>query len=104
MSIRTTLIAAVVAASSALAAGAAFAKPSAVAVGRTQDVKITHELRRKLSRDLPGSSMRLHIRTRDGIVTLSGIAESGSSELTALRDAQQIAGVRRVKNRMKIVS
>ena len=104
MSIRSIVIAAVVAASSALAGGAAFAEPSAVAIGHSQDVKITHELRRKLSRDLPDSTARLRVSTRNGVVTLSGLADSGSSALKAIQDAQHIAGVKRVRNRMNIVS
>jgi osmotically-inducible protein OsmY len=104
MSIRTTTIAAAVAVSSILATSVSLAKSSSVAIGHSQDVKITHELRHELARDLPDSNVRLHISTRHGVVTLSGLADSGSSALKAIQDAQQIAGVKRVKNRMRIVS
>lgn len=104
ISIKTAWMGAVVMAGSMLAASAAIAKPGPVTIGAKRDSKITHELRRELTRQMPDSTYRIRISTKNGVVTLKGLANSGASELKAVHDAQSIHGVKGVKDRLSVVS
>lgn len=104
MPTRTALIGTIAIAGSALTAGVAFAKPAPVTVSGTRDAKITRELRQRLSAQQPISKHRIRIQTKHGVVTLSGLAESGEAELQAVHDAQEIPGVKQVKDDLRIVS
>lgn len=104
ISIRMAWIGAVVMAGSMLTASVALAKPAPLTVGAKRDSQITRQLRRELSRQMPDSTYRIRISTKNGVVTLSGLANSGESELKAVHDAQVIHGVRRVKDHLSVVS
>jgi osmotically-inducible protein OsmY len=45
---------------------------------------------------------RLHVETKDGVVTLSGQAGSGLAAAKAVQQAESIQGVTKVRNEMSI--
>lgn len=99
---RIVLIGAALAAGSMLA-GAVGAKP-AITVTNGRDSAITHALQRKLLRQFPDTATRLHVKTLNGVVTLSGLADSDESALEVIHDAQSMHGVKRVRDRLSVVS
>ncbi|MGB6450530.1 MAG: BON domain-containing protein [Steroidobacteraceae bacterium] len=106
MMTKTGMIAALAAGCFTLMAGSAFAT---VAAGSqdltTKDARITSEVRQKLTRDLPQSNYEVSVATTgDGIVVLSGQADTGLSAAKALRDAQNTPGVTDVQNHLHVVA
>jgi osmotically-inducible protein OsmY len=81
-----------------LLAGAAFADaPAAVS-----DSQITDRVLGKLSVDDPAIVKRVQVATRDGVVTLTGRANTGNEAAKALRDAGSVAGVVKVENHLQL--
>jgi len=66
------------------------------------DAEITQRVMGKLSVDDPTLARLLQVSTKDGVVTLSGLAYTGADALKALRDARSVAGVTKVRNRMSL--
>lgn len=66
------------------------------------DSQITHQVMRKLTREMPDSFVGLTVQTANGVVTLSGRADTGLSKLKAEQDARQVPGVTQVKDHLRI--
>ena len=84
----------------ALASAATFAASSPQP---KSDAEITDQVAAKLAQESPDLAQRVKVTTHDGVVTLSGSAESGELALKALNDAHRVPGVTQVRNRMKVV-
>ncbi|MGH8261459.1 MAG: BON domain-containing protein [Steroidobacteraceae bacterium] len=98
-------LAAVVMGCAAFAAGTTVAFAAANSNGdesTRSDSQITHEVQQKLEHDLPSALQNLQVQTSDGVVTLSGRADTGLSELKALQEARKVPGVTHVKDRLRV--
>ncbi len=98
-------VVAVILGSSMLAAGTTVALAAANTGSpetKASDAQISQQVKQKLTRDMPGSLVGLQVQTQDGVVTLSGRADTGLSELKALQDARRVPGVTDVKNHLKV--
>jgi osmotically-inducible protein OsmY len=106
MMTKTAMIAALAAGCFTLTAGSAFAMAAAGSQDLARkDARITSEVRQKLTRDLPHSNFHMRVTTTgDGIVVLSGQAETGLSAAAALRDARSTPGVTEVQNQLQVVA
>jgi hypothetical protein len=95
-------VAAAILGCSALAAGttAAFAAADTPA---QSDAQITQEVQQKLQKALPRSLQSIQVQTKDGVVTLSGRADTGLTELKALQVAKKVPGVADVKNHLRVL-
>lgn len=66
------------------------------------DAQISHKVMSKLTREMPDSFVGLRVQTHNGVVTLSGRADTGLSKLKAEQDARQVPGVTKVKDDLNI--
>ncbi|WP_419687840.1 BON domain-containing protein [Burkholderia theae] len=85
-------------ASSALPPAADASDKSAKAAARA----LTKRVARVLSRTRGLDSSRVLVRVRDGIVTLSGVVPDSGQATLAVSAAQQVPGVRAVRNRLRV--
>jgi len=74
----------------------------ALADAPVNDSQITDLVMGKLSVDDPAIVKRVQVSTKDGVVTLSGRANTGSEAAKALRDASSVAGVVKVENHLQL--
>ncbi|HTW38446.1 MAG TPA: BON domain-containing protein [Steroidobacteraceae bacterium] len=102
MARKTVLAMAAALGGAVLAGGAAWA--ASAPSGETADARITQQVEHKLSRDFPNSADRMRVSTQDGVVTLSGFADSGLAELQAIKDARAVPGVMHVKDQLQVVA
>jgi hyperosmotically inducible protein len=92
----------------ALNAGCAAAVMSGAADGnndwseRTEDSRVTREVRTALYRDAALDAARIGVTTRDGVVTLSGSVEEPGHIDRARQLAAGIAGVREVNIQLRV--
>lgn len=100
---RKTVVAMAAALGCATLAGAA-AWASSPPSDQTPDARITQQVEHKLSRDFPNSADRMRVSTEGGVVTLSGLADSGLAELQAIKDARAVPGVTHVKDQLQVVA
>lgn len=63
-----------------------------------QDAAITAEINRRFVRDTQISAFDIRIRTRDGVVRLSGQVRNAQAKQRALELARSVDGVRRVES------
>lgn len=85
------------------AAGGTIAFAAADSSGSApSDSQITKQVEQKLNRDLPNSVWNLQVQTRDGVVTLSGRADTGLTEQKALQDARKVPGVADVRDNLSV--
>lgn len=100
---KVTNFIAVILGCSMLAAGttAAFAASDTSQPTRS-DSQITHRVMTDLTRQMPDSFVGLKVETRDGVVTLSGRADTGISKLRAEQAARRVPGVTDVKDHLRI--
>jgi osmotically-inducible protein OsmY len=68
---------------------------------KSNDQQITDQVKQKLAMDDPGIAPHILVTTRDGVVTLMGMAVPKDNILTAVHDAKSVDGVVRVDNRLK---
>lgn len=103
MSRKGTNFLAAIAASSMLAAGAAvaFAAPD-TSQPTSSDAQITHQVMQSLTREMPDSFVGLQVQTQNGVVTLSGRADTAFSKLKAEQNARRVPGVTGVKDNLRI--
>ena len=66
------------------------------------DSQITHQVMDKLSREMPDSFVGLKVQTENGVVTLSGRANTAFSKLKAEQNARLVPGVTGVKDELRI--
>jgi osmotically-inducible protein OsmY len=66
------------------------------------DEQITDRVVGKLSVDDPAVVKHVQVATKDGVVTLSGNALTGTAVLKAVKDAQSVVGVVKVQNHLSI--
>jgi len=66
------------------------------------DTEITQAVMQKLTHEMPEKFVGLKVETQDGVVTLSGRADTGLSKLKAEQDAREVHGVTSVKNNMRV--
>ncbi len=69
---------------------------------RPSDSEITQQVMQKLTREMPDKFVGLKVETQDGVVTLSGRADTGLSKLKAEQDARQVRGVTDVKDNLRV--
>ncbi len=85
----------------ALIAGVGFSS-SAHSADAVSDSQLTGRVMGKLSVDDPEIAPRIQVSAKDGVVTLTGTAYTGQQVLKALRDAESVAGVVKVQNRLSV--
>lgn len=85
----------------AFLAGVAFADDNGSAAPAS-DATITQRVMGKLSVDDPQLARYVQVSTKDGVVTLSGLATTGLDAAKALRDASSVEGVVKVENRLTV--
>jgi osmotically-inducible protein OsmY len=66
------------------------------------DSQITQQVMQKLTREGPQKFAGLKVETQDGVVTLSGRANTELYKLKALQDARQVRGVTDVKDQLSV--
>ena len=103
MATKTLLAAAAALGCAALAGTSAWATSGAPSAGAS-DAHITQQIEHRLSRDFPNSVYRMRVTTQNGVVTLSGLADTGLAEEQALKDARSVPGVMKVQDRLQVVS
>jgi osmotically-inducible protein OsmY len=64
------------------------------------DQQITQQVKEKLASKDPQIAPRIEVTTRDGVVTLRGVAFTPQYILDALRDAGSVQGVTKVENHL----
>ena len=98
MTRKHSLVAAALGCLTLLAGAAALADNSAP----VSDSQITDRVVGKLAVDDPDVAKHLSVETKDGVVTISGHAFSGSQAGKVLRDAQSVSGVVKVQNHISL--
>lgn len=68
----------------------------------SSDAQISQQVLKKLTREMPDSLVGLRVQTENGVVTLSGRAETGISKLRAVQNARRVPGVTEVKDHLRI--
>lgn len=98
-------LAAIVVGCSAFAAGTtvAFGAANPSASAAPSDEQISQMVLHKITKDMPDSLQSLQVQTTDGVVTLSGHADSGVVAQKALEDARRVQGVTDVKDHLRVV-
>lgn len=91
---------AVAAGCAALLSGFAFAGQSSSAP--VSDATITQRVMGKLMDDDPEVAHLIQVSTKNGVVTLNGLAYNPMDEAKVIRDAESVEGVVKVKNRMSV--
>ena len=66
------------------------------------DSWITTKVKSQLVADKEVSASHIHVKTVDGVVTLSGKAKTQEEATRAVQDAQQIKGVKSVVNEIEM--
>ena len=66
------------------------------------DAAITASIKADLLRDPDLSVLKIDVDTRDGVVTLNGLAGNDAARTRAERMAQSVKGVREVRNRLTV--
>jgi osmotically-inducible protein OsmY len=66
------------------------------------DAQITHDVMQKLTHEMPDKFVGLKVETQNGVVTLSGRADTGLSKLQAEQDARKVRGVTDVKDNLLV--
>ncbi len=97
---RTSTFIAVAVGCAAFVAGVAFAADSGAPPA--SDAQITQRVLGKLAVDDPQLVRLIQVSTKDGVVTLSGLAFNGMDEAKVLRDAASVEGVVKVENRLSL--
>jgi osmotically-inducible protein OsmY len=69
-------------------------------VEKPADAAITAQVKDRLAMKDPIIAPRIEVSTRDGVVTLKGIALTQQYILNALHDARSVEGVVKVENRL----
>jgi hyperosmotically inducible protein len=68
----------------------------------TDDAGITSAINTRFVRDELVRAVEIHVETRQGVVTLSGMVDSPAASLRALQLARGTPGVRRVDSRLTV--
>ena len=66
-----------------------------------KDSYITAKVKAELVADRDTDADKIHVTTKNGIVTLRGVVKSTAEKDAAKRDAMKIDGVREVRNELK---
>ena len=67
-----------------------------------KDSYITTKVKAELAADHDTKAREIHVTTKDGIVTLRGVAASSAEKDRAEHDAMRIKGVKSVDNQIKV--
>ena len=103
MSRKGTNLVAVVLGSAMLAAGTTVTFAAADTSQPTpSDSQISQQVVQKLTREMPDSFVDLQVQTDNGVVTLSGRADTATSKIKAEEEARQVHGVMKVKDNLRI--
>jgi len=99
---RASILAA--AAACALAAGGVFAADTGAAeTGHpVKDSYITTKVKAELAKDSATKAHEIHVKTKDGVVALSGIVASKAEKEKAETDARGVKGVVDVNNGLEV--
>jgi len=87
-----------------LAAGTtvSFAAAGSSEQATPSDARIANQVMQTLTREMPNSFVGLKVETQNGVVTLSGRADTGLAKLKAVQKARQVPGVTDVKDNLRI--
>lgn len=96
---RNKILAPISAGCLALLAGVGFAS-TAHGADSISDSQLTGRVKGKLNVDDPEVAQRVQISARNGVVTLQGTVFNAAQVLKVVRDAESVAGVVKVANRM----
>lgn len=99
--VRSKVIVSMAAGCLAVLVGAGFVT-SAHAADSVSDSQLTGRVKGKLAVDDPQVAGLIQVSAKDGIITLSGTTYTGQQVLKVLKDAQSVAGVVKVQNRMSV--
>ena len=91
---------AIAAGCAALLSGVAFAGQTGSAP--VSDATLTQRVMGKLTDDDPEVAHMIQVSSRNGIVTLSGVAYNPMDAAKVIRDAESVEGVIKVKNHMSV--
>jgi osmotically-inducible protein OsmY len=89
----------------ATAATALFLASPVIAADSQQPVSdsiITTKVKAELAKDSTTSATAIHVKTRNGVVYLTGVVSSSAEKDKASKDAQVVGGVSKVKNHLKV--
>jgi hyperosmotically inducible protein len=86
----------------AAAGGHATANSGRSASRATDDASITSAITTRFVRDELVRAVEIHVETRQGIVTLTGMVDSPAASLRALQLARGTPGVRQVDSRLTV--
>ncbi len=96
-------LAAVILGCSVLVGTAAFAAENSSSYQvKPSDAQISQQVMQKLEREMPDSLVGLQVQTRDGVVTLSGRADTGLAKQEAWEIARHVPGVMDVKDHLQL--
>src|SRR2546429_9722195 len=70
----------------------------------SKDTSITTKIKAKFAKDSDVSAMKIHVKTKNGVVTLSGNAKSDTEKSKAEDLAKEVEGVKSVNNNVKIAA
>ena len=71
-----------------------------VQADEASDQQITQQVKQKLFANDPQVAPRIEVTTRDGVVSLKGVAFTPQYILDVLRDARSVQGVTKVENHL----
>jgi|SwirhisoilCB1_FD_contig_121_140588_length_440_multi_4_in_0_out_0_1 hyperosmotically inducible periplasmic protein len=93
----------ITAASCMLAAGAVFADATGTKSDQpVTDSYITTKVKAELAKDHDTKATKIHVKTKDGVVALTGVVNSSAEKTKAEEDARTVKGVVDVKNGLQI--
>ena len=70
----------------------------------SKDSSITTKVKAKYAEDSDVSALKIHVKTKSGVVTLSGKAKTDAEKSKAEDLAKEIEGVKSVKNNIKVAA
>lgn len=70
----------------------------------SKDTSITTKVKASFAKDTDVSAMRIHVKTKHGVVRLTGKAKSAEESSKAEDIAKNIEGVKSVKNDIKVAA
>jgi osmotically-inducible protein OsmY len=66
------------------------------------DSQITDRVMGKLTVDDPAVAKRVQVATKDGVVTLTGVANTSVEALRVIHETESVSGVVKVQNRLAV--
>ena len=70
----------------------------------SKDTSITTKVKAKFAKDSDVSALKIHVKTKSGVVTLTGKAKSDAEKSKAEDLAKEVEGVKSVTNNIKVAA